>query len=81
MRPRSEGAASAAARARARAGPVDPLAQVAIRWDAERTVILTVHVIPDAGAASGEEWRIAQEIAATIWGGYHLAELGPPSEQ
>ncbi len=70
----------AASRARARAGPADPLAQVCVRWDHERTVILTVHVIPDVGRASGEEWRLAQEIAATIWGAYHLAELGPERE-
>lgn len=70
-----------AQRARARAGPVDPLSQVVVRWDDERTVILTVHVIPDVGRGSSEEWRLAQEIAATIWGAYHLAALDPPREQ
>jgi len=51
------------------------LNEVVVQWDDDHRVILTVRVVPRAGAATGEEWRLEQEIAATIWGAWHCAEL------
>lgn len=57
------------------------LNQVVVQWDDDRRVILTVRVVPRDGAATGEEWRLEQEIAATIWGAWHCAELETPCEE
>jgi len=57
------------------------LNQVVVRWDEERTVVLTVRVVADEGAAHDDDWRLEQEIAATIWGAWHCAELEAPREQ
>jgi hypothetical protein len=56
------------------------LDQVWLDWTDDLDVVLTVTVIPRGRAADGEEWRVAQAIAAAIWASWHLSELEAPTE-
>lgn len=51
------------------------LNQVVVKWDDERTLILSVAVVRAGGDRGDEDWRLEQEIAAHIWGAWHCAEL------
>jgi hypothetical protein len=57
------------------------LDQVVMNWTDDLDVILTVTVIPRGRARDGEEWRLAQAIAAAIWASWHLSELEAPTEE
>jgi hypothetical protein len=56
------------------------LDQVWLDWSEDLDVILTVTVLPRGREPDGEEWRVAQAIAAAIWASWHLAELEAPTE-
>lgn len=57
------------------------LNQVVIQWDEHTIVTLSVNARRRDGPPTGEEWRLAQEIAAHIWATWHLAEVEATSEE
>jgi hypothetical protein len=60
---------------------MDRTNQVVLRWDEHTRVVLTVHVLPFDSPATGEEWRLEQEIAALLWAEWNLAPIEAPRGQ
>lgn len=55
------------------------LDRVELRWDPTTDVVITVAVRRRDRDPDGEEWRLAQEIAATIWASWHLSAVDAPA--
>ena len=54
---------------------MDRLNEVRMEWNAELTVVLTVHVVPRGRPAGGPEHRLAEEIASGVWLAIREAEI------
>jgi len=54
--------------------------RILLRWDEITDVVISVEVYTRGRVATGEEWRLANEITDVIWATWHLAGMETPSE-